>query len=268
MLRASAAWPADGISAEQFIAHVARVLPNAADVLAASESFRAEDFLLVVQALAGGKRAQAQIIKTHLSRVADFVAKLDRSPAFADDVRQELAMLLFTPQGVGHEGAARESKLLGYSGKGPLAAFLRTVAVRTAQNMRRGKRALLSDEGQVDAVDTLSRSPERKAVDVDQAHAFGERLREAILHLTDHDRALLKAHYLDGLTLEQVAAQFGISRATAARHLAHARSQVLAYSKARRMANAGPVTRASGNYDEEIPSQLAFTLSKVFRDGT
>lgn len=238
--------------------HLARAVPSAGDLPAVAASFHAEDFGLVVAALEGDGAAQRIIVQTHLSQVPAWVARLDPSAAFADDVAQELASLLFAPE------PDRGSKLLGYSGRGPLGGFLRTVAVRTAQNMRRGKREVLGDDAPPDRPATARQTPEAALARADRARSFAEILRGALRALPAEDRELLRLHYLDGLSIEGVAAARGVSRATAARHLARARDAVLARARAEHAREAGPETRASDE-DIDVPSELALSLSQLFR---
>jgi RNA polymerase sigma-70 factor, ECF subfamily len=237
--------------------HLGRAIPNAASVPGLATSFSAEDFAIAVAALEGNAAAQAYIAKEHLSEVHHWIARLDSSPAFADDVRQELASMLFAP------ADEQGSKLLGYSGRGPLGGFLRTIAYRTAQNMRRKKREL-PEIPNLEAPATARSTPEGALGRADHARAFTEQLRSAIVALSHDERELLRMHYLEGMSLEAVAAARGISRATAARRLADARHSVLSLVRSAHAQQAGPVTR-SGSGGIDIPSELALSLSKIFR---
>jgi RNA polymerase sigma-70 factor, ECF subfamily len=246
------------VSSQTLLQHLARAIPNAAALPAAAVGFCATDFAIAVAALERSTAAQTYIMKVHLSDVHHWIARLDSSAAFADDVRQELAALLFVPQ------ADRRSRLLGYSGRGPLGGFLRTVAYRTAQNMRRGKREISPVTPELDVPATGRASPEGALGRADHARVFTEQLRRAIVSLPDEARELLRMHYLDGLSLEAVATARGISRATAARRLADARHTVLSHVQATHAEQAGPITRSAGG-NVDLPSELAFSLSKVFR---
>jgi RNA polymerase sigma-70 factor (ECF subfamily) len=243
---------------EVFLRHLARAVPDARELPNVATTFHAADFGLVVAALEGSAVARTRIVKENLSQVPAWVARIDTSRAFADDVTQELSALLFVPQ----EG--RASKLLGYSGRGPLGGFLRTVAVRTAQNMRRGKQEIPVDEPPAPVEETRRGTPEGALARADHAQSFAALLRSAILSLPEDDRELLRLHYLEGLSIEGVAAARKVSRATAARHLARARDAVLARAEAVHAAEAGPVTRSAGG-GIDIPSELALSLSKLFR---
>jgi RNA polymerase sigma-70 factor (ECF subfamily) len=255
---ASPRFPALGVSAETFVRHLARALPNSRDVVAAAPGFHAEDFLLVVAALEGEAAAKDRIIRDYTASIPAQVARINRSRAFADDVIQELSTRLFVPED------DRESKLLGYSGRGSLGAFLRTMATRTAQNMMRGKRETPEQEiAEPEGADTTGRSPERALARASRLHAFTEMLRRAIVDLSAEDREGLRLHYVEGKSIEAVAAAFKISRATAARRLARAREAVLLHARAEHVENAGPITLSSdGTLD--VPSQLAVSLSKLF----
>jgi RNA polymerase sigma-70 factor, ECF subfamily len=242
---------------QAFLVHLNRVVSSQAELVEVVAGFEAADFGIAVRALEGDAIAQTQIATVHLSRIPGWIARSHPNPTFADDVVQEVSSLLFAPK----EGAA--SRLLGYSGRGPLGAFLRTVAIRTAQNMVRGKREVQDDQERDQAAPS-ARSPEVALAAAQGVKSFTDMLRDAVIALSSSDRNLLRLHYVEGLTLEQVASHLKISRATAARHLARARTLVLERANALHAQQAGPVTRSQGG-SIDVPAELALTLSSLFR---
>ena len=176
-----------------------------------------DDLYLACACLAHDPHALAVLDVDILSRVADFVATVSRAPIFADEIRIDLTTRLV----LGHAGKA--PKLLGYTGRGALAAFGKVAALRLAQSHRRltrtseeltGEEALASGNAEL----LLTRRT--------QASAFRTALRSALDSLDPTGRALLKSRFLDGVALEDVAAAHGISRATAARRLVAARAAI------------------------------------------
>lgn len=216
------------------------------------ETLHHADLALAAAAIEGDELAIARIVTEHLSQIPAWIARIEPAPAFADDVTQEVAALLFVP------GARETSKLAGYSGRGPLGGFLRTVAVRTAQNMLRSRREVAVAEPHApDAAVTGRATPEGALARHDHARKFADTLRRAILALDPADRELLRLHYVDGLSIEAVAAARSVSRATAARHLARVRESVVAHAKEALGGGAGAGI--------DLPSQLSLSLSKLFR---
>lgn len=66
-----------------------------------------------------------------------------------------------------------------------------------------------------------------------------ESFRTALRALSSRDRSLLRYQLIDGLTLPELAALHGVSRATIARHLAAARRAVLDRTRAELAARLG-----------------------------
>ncbi len=79
---------------------------------------------------------------------------------------------------------------------------------------------------------------------------------EALAGLDGESRTLLKMHYVDGLSIEQVGIAFGKSRATSARQLAAARAALLRGIRERLVSLIG--VRA-----DEADSLLAFVRSRL-----
>jgi RNA polymerase sigma-70 factor (ECF subfamily) len=206
---AFAAWPDVIVSRTTFDAFLSARPEHRADHL--------EDLLLACACLEGSPEAWRHFDREHLGRVASFVARVDTSVSFADDIRQRLAeKLLHDPGGT--------PKLALYTGRGPLSGWLRVVAVREAHNAKRGR-----DED-ADAVSSRREapgpSPESAVVKARYRTAFRAAFEEALRAMPVDQRNILRLHYLDGLTLPDTARAYGVSRATAARWLADARAEV------------------------------------------
>jgi RNA polymerase sigma-70 factor (ECF subfamily) len=154
--------------------------------------------------------------KIHLARVPQLIATIERSPAFADEVRQRLAEKLLGDGG----------KLALYSGKGPLAAWIRVAAIREAQNTLRLVKCD-APGAHVDRTPFDGADPEKQLDDQRQAEAFRRAFEKVVETLALDRRNVLRLHYLDGLTLSEVARVYAVSRATASRWIAEAREALL-----------------------------------------
>ncbi len=179
---------------------------------------RPGDLYLALACAHGVADAVKHFDAEHLAHVADFVARIDSTPAFADEVRQRLRhrLLVGTPE--------EPARVLGYSGRGPLGGWLRVCAVREA-------RAIAKDHRRNDPIFKEVASDD---VDPELAHlkrkygeAVSEAFRRALDSLDGDDRTMLRMHYLDGLTIEEVGALFKMSRATAARTMSRARQRLV-----------------------------------------
>jgi RNA polymerase sigma-70 factor (ECF subfamily) len=122
----------------------------------------------------------------------------------------------------------RPPRIVDYAGRGDLRGFVRVTAVREALHLfRRGR-----PEVQIDAADTLgaraaSDDPELAYLKDLYRGEFKIAFREAMGTLSDRQRNLIAQHFLDRLTLEQMAALYRVHRATVVRWLAAAREALL-----------------------------------------
>jgi RNA polymerase sigma-70 factor (ECF subfamily) len=95
----------------------------------------------------------------------------------------------------------------------------------------------------------------------DLREAFGA----AIAALEPRDRTLLRQHYVDGLSLEALAALHGVHRATCARWLASARDDIMSGLRKRLRAALGLEQREIESAIELVRSQLDLSLSRHLR---
>ena len=56
---------------------------------------------------------------------------------------------------------------------------------------------------------------------------FGAALKEAMRDLTSQERSLLRLHFLDGLSFNQIGAVYQVNKSTISRRMAHARETLL-----------------------------------------
>jgi RNA polymerase sigma-70 factor (ECF subfamily) len=149
------------------------------------------------------------------------VARIDASPAFAALVAQELRTRLLVGE---------RPRIAEYAGRGPLAGWLRTAAVRIALNLRRG-----TAERRHDALSSklhaVVSEPEVAMLRERYRDDFEASLRAALAGLPSRERALLGLSVRDGLTSEAIASLYKVSRATAKRMLARARDLLLEETK-------------------------------------
>jgi RNA polymerase sigma-70 factor (ECF subfamily) len=128
-----------------------------------------------------------------------------------------------------NEGRAPE--ILGYSGRGELRSWLRSVAVRAALKLVGARRRERTLEEAVFARVSSEADPEIAALKKELAPLLTEALRTSIANLTVRERNLLRRHYVDRLNLDALAKLEGVHRATVARRLATVRASLLDAAK-------------------------------------
>jgi RNA polymerase sigma-70 factor (ECF subfamily) len=148
-----------------------------------------------------------------------FVARVDASPHFAADVRHELRDRLL----VAAPGAL--PKIAHYSGRGPLAAWVRIAAVRLAIDLKRAAKPVFDAARLPDVAD--ADNPEVQLLKSQYAGEYQAALRESWLKLSVRERSVLRLHYVDGRNLDEVGVLYKVARATAGRWIAGARERIL-----------------------------------------
>lgn len=221
--RAQASWPGVEVDPVLFLRHAAARNAGELDALA---EVHWED-LYAAFACLSGSRAAHQLVDTRLlGDVARYVSQIDTSAAFADEVRQRLRERLFTGQA---------PKIDDYTGRGPIGGWLRVAAVRTALNHRRER--MRSDRREEEAFEgdlfPAVRDPELEYLRARYAKDVKEVFGTVLTTLTADQRNVLRMHYLDSLTLEEIGVAYGVHRATAARWIQQAREAILALTRER-----------------------------------
>jgi RNA polymerase sigma-70 factor (ECF subfamily) len=218
------AWPALSIGDAHAHAYFKERVLASDDPDAAIAKLHASDLYVACACATNDSRAMAAFDEKFLTSVSTFVSQIDSSAAFADEVRQELREKLFVPKDSG------KPKILEYTGRGPLGGWLRVSSVRTALNMRRGRKNHVdADEGP--ALSSPSPDPELDYL----KHRYRLELREAFQNtlssLDADERSVLRMHYLDGLNIDEIGAAYKVHRSTVARWIATAREKMLAETR-------------------------------------
>jgi RNA polymerase sigma-70 factor (ECF subfamily) len=256
---AAAAWPGVSLAPEVFVAHLRERLSDEGDAAPeALAKLHAADLFLACACLHGDAAAWRELDRQHLSRVPQFVARIDASPAFSDEVRQRLAeRLVSDPDG-------RPGKLTLYTGRGPFGAWLRVAAIREAQNgKRRGKKQVDPDDVVLAANE---HDPEIRLLKQRFAKEFTDAFKSVLPTLSADERNVLRLHYLDGLTIEEVGKTYRVSRATAARWIASARDTIIERTQAALGDRLGENAPGAQSMLAFVKSQLDLSLARHFEE--
>jgi RNA polymerase sigma-70 factor (ECF subfamily) len=215
--RARGAWPALAVDDARFAAYLAVRLGD-------DDGLYVEDLYLACACVDQLPRALAAFDDRYLTIVPRYLVRLDRSPSFADEVRQRLRERLF----LASDG--EPARLSSYSGRGPLGTWVRIAAIRLALNLRRGDRdASLApaDEPMIAGNPELLLLRHRHRADFNAAFAL------AVATLTVDQRQLLRLHFLDSLSLGEVAALHHVDKSTVSRWLQVAREALFVETERR-----------------------------------
>jgi len=226
--RGRAAWPGVDVDAGRFAGYLA---DRAAGAGVAADQLCVEDLYLACACAGGDERAVEVFVRGVLPHVEPAVLAAGACGADLEEVKGRVLDALF----VTVEGRPRG--IAGYAGRGRLRSWVRSIAVRTAMRYlggelrRDGGGAAPSDI--LDALGAAEVDPELELLRVRFGGAFREAFSAALAGLSPRERNLLRQHYLDELTVDELGALYRVHRATAARWVAAAREVVFDATRAR-----------------------------------
>jgi len=218
--RASAAWPTVALAREDFLAHFqargARV--------DGPQALHAADLYLACACARGVPEALALFERYHLSAARQALGRRGLEADVVDEALQRLRERLLVPR----EGAP--PRVAEYDGRGPLDAWVRTVALRLALTELRERAA--RPAANLDSQLLPAQEASFEALKDRHRADFEAALRSALASLEPQDRAILRLHLVEGVGVEDVGRVHGVSRATMTRWLKSARDTLAARVRA------------------------------------
>jgi RNA polymerase sigma-70 factor (ECF subfamily) len=181
----------------------------------------AEDLYLACACVLQRAGAADAFAREFREALALFSRRIEPSAEVRSERGQELLVQLVVGDG------SAGPKLAGYSGRGPLTAWLRMVVMRRSLTAARDRQRHAEAEERLarEAADSID--PEMSIIRQRYAREFEEAFRQALVQLHPPARALLRLHYAEELPLETIASLHGWSKATASRRIADARAAIL-----------------------------------------
>ena len=211
-------------SDEELARHVIRLAGSAAHL----EELHAADLFLALGCIHNDPVAREEFERLLAESVKLALKRFRLDAPRVDEVFQRVRVRLLD---------ANDSvpRLARYSGRGPLRAWIRTVAVRTASDFVRTASDSATDPDRVqeyaddmDLRDAAAGDSVRTAL----LHKLAPRLQEAVAAamngLTPRDRRLLGSFFRDRLSAKEIAAQYSVNSATVSRWLDAAREALAA----------------------------------------
>ncbi len=219
--------PSLSVDAEAFVAHWATQLSRSKTPEAELDRLHLADLYLAFACGHGHPEALRLFQAEFVPIASSTVRGVDASPAFVEEVTQQLLerILVATPA---------EPRILEYAGRGSLEHWLRAAALRLALNARRGARRA-PDQLASDSQLEVAAPTADLQLDILLARYgpdFGAALKEAMGALSAQERSLLKLHFIDGLSFNQIGAVYQVNKSTISRRLSHAREKLLATTRA------------------------------------
>ncbi len=225
---ARSAWPAwPGTNDAAFARFVDELAQNPRDP-APLDALRAADLWLAFHAGNGIAPAIAALDATCFSDLVGILRARRARPEEADEVVQRLRHRLLVAE------PGQRTRILTYGGRGELRSWVRVAAVRAWLNMKREK-PLANDASNIDdaLVTEATTDLELELLKGKYRELFRRVFLEAVDALAPGTRLLLKLHYLDRLSMEEVGKVLGVHRLTVLRRLERARQELSEGTKER-----------------------------------
>jgi RNA polymerase sigma-70 factor (ECF subfamily) len=206
---ARAAWPEVDVPDAAFASYL-----EARAGMADAGALHLGDLYLACACARGDATALAAFDRVFLVPVERIVRGVGGAAHLAADVAQTVRTRLLGD-------ASGRRRIEDYRGTGALSGWVRVIALRLAANAGRAARARVDAE-QVPAPSLPA--IEDSVLRARYGEVFNAAFKRSFKALGAEDRLVLRLHYADGLSLDQVAATLDYSRATAGRRLLAART--------------------------------------------
>jgi RNA polymerase sigma-70 factor (ECF subfamily) len=261
LLRAGrGAWPGLAVDAGAFARHLASLATPAAPL--PDPAFAADVYLATACTL-GVAGAAAALTRAHGADLGRALARAGGSAAAADDARQIVWEKLLV------SAAGRAPKIAGYGGRAPLKSFLRTVAVRTAIDLRRRKDETARD-GQAfgdlalgDAALGIAVGPELDYLTTRYKAELSDAVRRSLAALSLRERTILRLHLEQRMNVDALGAHYGVGRSTASRWLQAARNAVAEGARAELTARLGLTPSELRSVVRLVQSKLDVSVLRI-----
>ncbi|MBM3298094.1 MAG: sigma-70 family RNA polymerase sigma factor [Candidatus Aminicenantes bacterium] len=244
-----AKYPTVALSPEEFRNRVTSVLSGmaagTADGMGSAawsislEKIHCSDLFLATACALGNRIAWECFADEYLALIRGFAVRSCRSLDEGEELAQEIvSSLLEGSLSAGavpgaQAGGVLSGKLAGYTGRGPLAGWLRVVVAHAAIDGRRRKRPSSSLDEMMDrgrdpsaAAEGCSAAERPDPGEARWAEILSGLLATTIAGLPARDRLLLALYYAQGVSLKQIGRQFGFHEATASRRLDRLRRRI------------------------------------------
>jgi RNA polymerase sigma-70 factor, ECF subfamily len=208
------AFPGIRLEGRDFAGYLDEKLATSGASPAALETLHVADLYLAWACARGDSAALAIFDREHLVRVRALARGTD--PA---ELEQLVRVRLLIPE------AGARARIEQYSGRGPLAAWVRMVAARLAIDLARSAHPASADSEMLPGEALID--PELDYMKARYTKALNAALERALSALPSKQRALLKLCYVDAATPAAIARMYAVSPRTAQRWLLEARDQVL-----------------------------------------
>jgi RNA polymerase sigma-70 factor (ECF subfamily) len=180
---------------------------------------RGDELYLVAGCVARAPEAYQAFERRYLSLLNQSVGRISLSADQADELRQQMRVTLLLGD---------QPKIGTFRGQGPLGAWVQVCAVRLALKMGAAQERLAGpDASLLEGLVSQEADQELLAAKSQYRDTFQAALEECFSGLPSRQKTLLRMHFLDGMSIDEMGQVFHVHRATIARWLVAIRREVL-----------------------------------------
>ena len=251
--------PTFSVPREEFVAYLWARLPADVPPEFALAQMHTADLYLACACARGDAQAVAAFDEHCLSQLDRVLGKMGIDADASAEVKQEIRRRVLV-------GDGRRPEIVDFSGRGDLRSWVRVMAVRQA--LRRQERARRDIAVEDDELLERIVAPENPELDYAKGmyrEEFKRAFEAALKALPDRERTLLRQHYIDGLTIDEIGRLYRVHRSTAARLLVRARTRVLEATRAQMMCQLDVQSKDLDSIMRMIRSQIDISLHVLQR---
>jgi RNA polymerase sigma-70 factor (ECF subfamily) len=208
---AHAAWPGILVPDAQFAAFLASK--------SFVESTRFSDLYIAFAASLRDPDAARAIEEAHSPALRKALAGLRLGQAQIDDVLQSLWRDLF---------ATDPPRISQFDGSGDLKSWLRVAATRAGLRVLKKSKREVPESEISEIAEKASGDPELMLLKAQYRADFHAAVETAIENMNSANAMILRQHFVDGLSIDELGKLYALHRATAARRLANAKQMLVA----------------------------------------
>jgi RNA polymerase sigma-70 factor (ECF subfamily) len=240
-------WPGLRVPADAFAAYVAERIPADTSPLEAIGQLHLSDLYLACGCARGDAKALAAFDAHCLGQLDRLLAGMGVDADVSAEVKQDIRSRVLV-------GDGRAPEILDFTGRGDLRSWVRVMAIRRAlRRMGRARRDVSVEDDELMQRLVAPGNPELDYAKGIYRREFKQAFEAALRELPDRERTVLRQHYVDELTIDQLGRLYRVHRSTAARMLVRARDLVLEAIRARMM------------QDLDVPSQDLDSIMRMIR---
>ncbi len=196
-----------------------------------------------------------------LPKAVRVAARMLAPPHTSDDLAQALRERLLQPV------PPRAARIGDYNGSVALLSWVRVIARNCALNLRDTQHRAHEEIGEHAAHLIQAGTPELTLLRDGLRDRFRAAFDEAVKRLGARERAVLRLHLAEGVTLEKLASAYGVHRSSVARWVATARAAVLEGTRQFLARDTGASQAEIDSLLRAARSHLEVSISSAFHSG-